>query len=214
MARVTLSFEAWKGGNVAPGQGQVPVVAAKVPAPSPKVEKSPGGGVQPPQPESKPKVLREQVQGQWRHQGDKLLRIHGHVKVLDAHTLVLEDGTRVNINGRMDAPDLEQRSLIGDALYPCGKEAAAFLEKLIRARPVTCYSDGAPPDARQIGLADAFVGETNLAVEMVRSGWAMAHHSGMAAYEVIARDNKRGLWRGTFVFPEKWRKGERLALEK
>jgi endonuclease YncB( thermonuclease family) len=159
-------------------------------------------------------VVREQVQGQWRFQGEKLLRIQGPVKVLDAHTLLFEDGTKVNINGGMDAPDLGQQGLIDDALYPCGKEAAAFLTKLIGDRPVTCYSDGAPIDAKQIGLADAFVGETNLAVEMVRNGWAMAHHSGMAAWEVIARDNTRGLWRGTFVFPEKWRKGERLPKEK
>jgi endonuclease YncB( thermonuclease family) len=173
------------------------------------------GGNEPPKPQDKPKVVREQVQGQWRHAGEKLLRITGHVKVLDAHTLLFDDGTEVNINGRMDAPDLGQQGLIGETLYPCGKEAAAFLEKLIGDRPVTCYSDGDDPiDARKLGRADAFVGETNLADEMVRNGWAMAHHSGMAAWEVIARENKRGLWRGTFVFPEKWRKGERLPREK
>ena len=135
--------------------------------------------------------------------------------MLDAHTLLFEDGTEVNINGGMDAPDLGQQGLIGETLYRCGKEAAAFLEKLIDGRPVTCYSDADDAiDAKKLGRADAFVGETNLQVEMVRNGWAMAHHSGMAAWEVIARDNKRGLWRGTFVFPEKWRKGERLPREK
>jgi endonuclease YncB( thermonuclease family) len=173
-----------------------------------------GGSAEPLKPEGEPKVVREQVQGQWRFQGEKLLRIRGRVKVLDAHTLLFEDGTKVNINGGMDAPDLAQQGLIEGASYPCGKEAAAFLEKLIGGRPVTCYSDDASIDAKQIGLADAFVGETNLAVEMVRNGWAMAHHSGMAAWEVIARENKRGLWRGKFVFPEKWRKGERLPQEK
>src|SRR5262249_1105724 len=90
-----------------------------------------GGGHEPPQPDDKPKVVREQVQGQWRHPGEKLLRITGRVKVLDAHTLLFEDGTEVNINGGMDAPDLGQQGLIGDTLYPCGKEAAAFLEQLI-----------------------------------------------------------------------------------
>ncbi len=165
--------------------------------------------------DNKPKVVREQVQGQWRFPGEKLLRITGRVRVLDAHTLVYEDGTKVNINGGMDAPDLGQQGLIGDALYPCGKEAAAFLKKLIGDRPVTCYSDADDPiNAKKLGRADAFVEETNLNVEMVRNGWAMAHHSGMAAWEVIARDNKRGLWRGKFVFPEKWRKGERLPQEK
>jgi endonuclease YncB( thermonuclease family) len=134
--------------------------------------------------------------------------------VLDAHTLLFEDGTTVDINRGMDAPDLAQQGLIEGSLYPCGKEAAAFLEKLIGDRPVTCYSHSAPIDAKQINNADAFVVETNLAVELVRNGWAMAQHSGMAGWEVIARDNNRGLWRGKFVFPEKWRKGERLPQEK
>jgi endonuclease YncB( thermonuclease family) len=174
-----------------------------------------GGGDEPRKPDGKPKVVREQVQGQWRFPGEKLLRITGRVKVLDAHTLLFEDGTEVNINGGMDAPDLRQQGLIGDALYPCGKDAAAFLEKLIGGRPVTCYSDADDAiDARKLRRAEAFVGETNVEIEMVRNGWAMAHHSGMAAWEVMARDNKRGLWRGKFVFPEKWRNGERLAREK
>jgi endonuclease YncB( thermonuclease family) len=174
-----------------------------------------GGGSEPPQPDNKPKVVREQVRGQWRFPGEKLLRITGRVKVLDAHTLLLEDGTEVDFNGGMDAPDLGQQGLIDQAFYPCGKEAAAFLEKLIDGRPVTCYSDsGDPIGVKKLRGADAFVGEMNLQVEMVRNGWAMAHHSGMAAWEVIARDHKRGLWRGSFVFPEKWRKGVRLPREK
>ena len=135
------------------------------------------GGDEPSRP-GVPKVVREQVRGQWRR--------------------------------------LDDKGLIGDALYPCGKEAAAFLEKLIGDRPVTCYSDSndAVLDAKKLGRADAFTAETSLQIEMVRNGWAMAHHSGMAAWEVIARDNKRGLWRGDFVFPEKWRKGDRLSQEK
>jgi endonuclease YncB( thermonuclease family) len=176
-----------------------------------------GGGVEPSRPGAKPQVVREEVRGQWRLSGDRLLRITGRVNVLDAHTLRFEDGTEVNINGEMDAPDLGQKGLIGGALYPCGKEAAAFVEKLIGDRPVTCYCDSDDArqlDAKMLGRADAFIGEMSLEIEMVRNGWAMAHHSGMAAWEVIARDNKRGLWRGEFVFPEKWRKGARLSQEK
>jgi len=170
-----------------------------------------GGSIRPPS----EKVVREQVQGQWRFPGEKLFRITGRVKVVDAHTLRYEDGTTVNINGGMDAPELGQQGLIATNLYPCGKEAAAFLEKIIGERPVTCYSDGDDRiDTKSLGRADAFVGETNVGVEMVRNGWALADHSGMAAWEVIARDNKRGLWRGSFVIPSKWRKGERLPQEK
>jgi endonuclease YncB( thermonuclease family) len=159
--------------------------------------------------------VRESVQGQWRLKGDIVWRITGRVKVLDAHTLRYEDGTTMDINGGMDAPYLSQQGLIDNKLYPCGKDAVAFLEKLIGDRPVTCYTDSdGPIDPKKLGRGAAFVGETNLGIEMVKNGWAMAHHSGTMPYEVMARDHKRGLWQGEFVPPEKWRKGERLPGEK
>jgi hypothetical protein len=49
---------------------------------------------------------------------------------------------------------------------------------------------------------------------MVRNGWAMAHHTAMASWESIARENKRGIWRGELILPADWRKGERLPGEK
>jgi endonuclease YncB( thermonuclease family) len=143
-----------------------------------------------------------------------LVRITGRVKVLDAHTLLYSDGTEVDLNGGMDAPELAQKGVIGDKVYQCGQEAAEFLKQLIGDKLVTCYADTDHDDGKRIRLTDAFVGETNLNIEMVKNGWAMAHHSGMAAWEAIARENKRGLWRGTFIFPELWRKGERLPQEK
>jgi endonuclease YncB( thermonuclease family) len=42
----------------------------------------------------------------------------------------------------------------------------------------------------------------------------MAHHTSMATWEAIAREHKRGIWRGEFILPQKWRKGERLPGEK
>ena len=168
-----------------------------------------------PKPDDPPQPVRERVQGQRRLEGDLVWRIMGRVKVLDAHTIRYDDGTTMDINGGMDAPDLAQQGLVDGKLYPCGKQAAAFLEKLIGDRPVTCYSDSDRPiERKKVGRAAAFVGETSLGIEMVRNGWAMADHSGMMPYEVIARDHKRGLWRGEFIFPQKWRKGARLPQEK
>ena len=46
------------------------------------------------------------------------------------------------------------------------------------------------------------------------NGWALAHHSGMNGAEIIARENKRGLWRGQFLDPDDWRAGKRLPGEK
>jgi endonuclease YncB( thermonuclease family) len=179
---------------------------------------APGQGQEPRRPNSgRSKVERTLVHGQWRFPDDKLVRITGRVTVLDAHTLRYEDGTEVDLIGAIDAPDLGQKGRIGDQLYPAGREAAEFLRKLIGEQVVTCYIDTDREDwAEQTKFRQgkAFVGETSLNTELVRHGWAMAHHSGMTAWEAIARENKRGLWRGTFVYPERWRKGERLPGEK
>jgi endonuclease YncB( thermonuclease family)/Leucine-rich repeat (LRR) protein len=157
-----------------------------------------------------PRVVKEKIAGACRFPAEDYLRITGKVKVLDSHTLAFDDGTQVELNGGMDGPELEQWALIGDVLYPCGREAAEFLKRLIGDQPVVCYLEndrGAKP------RGDAYVGESRLDVEMVRGGWAISHHSGTESWEIIARQNKRGLWRGVFVEPEKWRKGERLPGE-
>jgi endonuclease YncB( thermonuclease family)/tricorn protease-like protein len=158
-------------------------------------------------------VVRDQVRGEFRFPDERLLRIRGKVKVLDANTLVFADGTRVDTGGGMDAPDLEQKGLIGETFYPCGQEAAEFLRKLIGDRTVTflAFKDQDREPKRLRGRC--LVGETSLEIELVRNGWAIAHHSGMTAWEIIARENQRGLWRGKFVVPDRWRKGERLPGE-
>ncbi len=147
-------------------------------------------------------VIRDRVNG--------LERIIGKVKVLNAHTLVFDDGTQVELNGGMDAPELEQKGLVGGAFYPCGKDAAEFLRKIIGDQTVTCFVFGKKGSKVR---GDCFVQETHLEIEMVRNGWALAHHEGMEAWQAIAREKKRGLWRGEFVAPERWRKGERLPGE-
>ena len=147
-------------------------------------------------------VIRDRVHG--------LERITGKVKVLNAHVLVFDDGTEVELNGGMNAPELDQKGLIGGTFYPCGKEAAEFLRKMIGDQRVTCFVFGKQGDKVR---GDCFVQETHLEIEMVRNRWALAHHEGMEAWQAIAREKKRGLWRGEFVAPERWRKGERLAGE-
>jgi endonuclease YncB( thermonuclease family) len=141
---------------------------------------------------------------------EEVVKISGRVRVLDAHTLRYADGTELELNGGMDAPDLDQHAALGDSLYPWGKEAAEFLGKLVGDRAVTCYVEG----RRGAKLHGAcFVGETSLEIEMVRNGWAVSHHTGMDGWQAIASENRRGVWRGKFILPEKWRRGERLPGE-
>jgi hypothetical protein len=160
-------------------------------------------------------TFREEVRGGIAFPPEKhvWIRISGNVKVLNAHALLFDDGTEVDLLDGMDTPELEQRGLIGDTFYACGEEAATFLKKLIGDQLVTCFANPEHGAGKKLSRASAYVGETNLNIEMVRNGWAISQHSHMDAWEIIARENKRGLWRGKFVVPERWRKGERLPGE-
>jgi endonuclease YncB( thermonuclease family) len=159
--------------------------------------------------------VTDRVRDQWRKPDGYRTRLTGKVTVIDANTLAFDDGTRIVTAGGMDAPDLEQLGLIDDKFYPCGREAAEFLRNLIGDRPVSFYAFGErlETDDRNRLRGATFVGDTGLDAELVRNGWALAHHSGMALYEVHAREQKRGLWRGEFVIPEHWRNGQRLPGE-
>jgi hypothetical protein len=138
------------------------------------------------------------------------MKITGPVTVLDAHTLRYGDGTELELNGGIDAPDLGQQASVGEVLYPWGKEAAEYLRGLIGDRVVTCYVEGRRGE-RLHGAC--FVEETSLEAEMVRHGWAVSHHTAMDGWQMIARENKRGVWRGKFIEPERWRRGDRLPGE-
>lgn len=163
----------------------------------------------------KPATVQDKVRGgiAFRPEKRTWVRISGKVKVLDAHTLVFQDGSEVGLDGMMEAPELDQKGLIGGKLYPAGKEASEFLRKLIGDSSVTCLVHRDNVAGKKMRGASAFVGETNLNVEMVRNGWAISNHEGMDGFEILARENKRGLWRGTFVVPGRWRSGDRLPGE-
>jgi hypothetical protein len=165
--------------------------------------------------EAKGATVKDEVRGgiAFRPEKRTWIRISGKVKVLAAHTLVYEDGSEVCLDGMMEAPELQQKGLIDGKFYPCGKDAAEFLRKLIGDRSVTCIVHRDNFEGKKMRGGSAFVGETCLNIEMVRNGWAISDHEGMDGFEILARENKRGLWRGTFVVPGRWRTGDRLPGE-
>ena len=58
-------------------------------------------------------------------------------------------------------------------------------------------------------MAKCLKGSINLNRWMVRNGYAVAYRKYSKQYildENFAKEEKLGLWQGTFVKPEKWRK--------
>jgi endonuclease YncB( thermonuclease family) len=129
--------------------------------------------------------------------------------------LVVIDGDTLERNGHVmnlagiDAPELGQWCLDGDALYACGSAAAFELKKLLTLEPVTCVPASVPQ-----GTWDCRTPNRSLAELMVEEGLAIARDDPMLT---VAEDSARGvplgIWRGRFVDPARWREGERLPLE-
>jgi endonuclease YncB( thermonuclease family) len=174
----------------------------------------PSRGVLAQKPDEKPTVVKETLKGGIAHSPENYVRITGKPKVIDGNTIAFDDGVEIDISAGMDAPALEQLGLLDGKFYPAGKESAEFLRKLIGDQAATCFAsatDKPGPNRRLQGIC--YVGAVRVDHEMILGGWAVADHSLAVPTEIIARENKRGLWRGQFVAPKRWRKGERLPGE-
>ena len=114
---------------------------------------------------------------------------------------------RIRLHG-IDTPENKQICIKNFKKYNCGEEATAALVKKINEEKVICkVQDKLDRYKRYIGVC--FVGEINLNKWMVRNGYAVAYRRYSKDYiedENYARKSKLGLWSGSFIHPEKWRK--------
>lgn len=116
------------------------------------------------------------------------------VRAVDGDSLVAE-GRRVRLLG-IDAPEYAQTC--GDARgcdYPCGREALAFLQKLIASEKVECRKK--QQDIYKRDLSICYAGGRDINRLMLENGWAVVYRSDNPDYlaaEENARRNKRGIW--------------------
>jgi endonuclease YncB( thermonuclease family) len=150
--------------------------------------------------------------------------IVGRASVVDGDTIEI-GGRRIRLQA-IDAPESGQRCEDADARqWRCGQWAATELERLIGDRTVTCRQDPRDPEdryERALGLCEVGAGE-ELNEGMIAAGAAIAYRqyldyrggkpraykARMMAAEERAAAAKSGIWRGRFVRPDLWRKGER-----
>ena len=136
--------------------------------------------------------------------------VSGRARVVDGDTLDI-GRTRVRLHG-IDAPESRQSCLADGRRWPCGERATRALDQRIGSRTVSCEERDRDRYGRSVAVCRA-AGE-DLNAWMVRAGWAIAYRRYSRTYvaeESSARAARRGLWRGDFVAPWDWRRGERLA---
>ena len=129
----------------------------------------------------------------------------GPVVVVDGDSLRL-DGRNVRLHG-IDAPELHQscQQANGNS-YSCGRDAKAYLHKLIAGRNVDCTLVDVDRYDRDVAVCKA--GDINLNSAIVSGGWALAYRRHSLNYikaERQARQRQKGIWRGKFENPQDWR---------
>ena len=132
--------------------------------------------------------------------------IYGHPVITDGDTIKISNN-KIRLHG-IDAPEKNQKCYKNKKKYNCGVVAAKQLTKKINKKLVKCLTQkNKDRYNRFIGIC--FVELENLNKWMVRNGYAIAYKRYSKDYirdEAYAKTNKLGLWSGTFLNPEKWRK--------
>ncbi len=129
----------------------------------------------------------------------------GLASVADGDTVRIE-GTRIRLLD-IDAPELEQTCDGPDGKpWPCGEIAAGELRKFLRGRTLTCQPRGLDQFRRVLATCTLSDGN-NINAWMVRQGLAVSFGYARVyeSEENEARSARRGIWRGTFTEPQKWR---------
>ncbi|RPG96909.1 MAG: thermonuclease family protein [Candidatus Pelagibacter sp. TMED165] len=132
--------------------------------------------------------------------------ISGIPSITDGDTIKIFHKS-IRLHG-IDTPEKKQICHKNFKKYNCGKEATKALTEKIGGKKVICkVQDKLDRYKRYIGVC--YFEEVNLNKWMVRNGYAVAYRRYSKDYikdENYAKKNKLGLWSGTFMQPEKWRK--------
>ena len=136
--------------------------------------------------------------------------VSGSARVVDGDTLDV-GAVRVRLHG-VDAPESRQSCVAGSRRWACGERATRALAGRIGGRTVACEERDRDRYGRTVAVCRD--GGEDVNAWMVSRGWALAYRRYSRDYvgeEAAARDARRGIWRGDFVPPWDWRRGERLA---
>ena len=143
--------------------------------------------------------------------------IFGTAKIIDGDTVHINT-KKIRLEG-IDAPEIKQRCkkpflkisiFIGFEFsknYSCGVTSKIKLINKINNSKIKCISSS--KDRYKRYLAICYKDKINLNKWMVRNGYAVAYKRYSKDYvkdEEFAKENKLGLWQGSFIMPEKWRK--------
>ena len=127
------------------------------------------------------------------------------IKIIDGDTIHLNN-EKIRFTG-IDTPELKQTCNKNNEIVYCGIQARQLLINKIGKNKVKCVREG--KDQYKRTLAECFVNDLSLSKFLVREGYAFAYRKYSKKFiedENFAKDSNLGLWAGSFITPEKWRK--------
>jgi len=140
-----------------------------------------------------------------------------NVKVVDGDSLEIGN-KRIRLLG-IDSPEYFQECFDAKGqTYMCGQEAKNYLKKLIEkgedeGQKVKCHFEEIDRYKRELSVC--YIGDVNLNLEMVKSGWAVAYkHERFELPQKRAKERKIGIWQGKFMRPEFYRALKREEEQK
>ena len=134
--------------------------------------------------------------------------LQGSAYVLDGDTLEIQK-TRVRLAG-IDAPEKAQTCQTGSQTWFCGQASSWALDQKTQGKTVQCQLQSKDQYGRWV--AECFVNGVSLNASQVQEGWAIAYERFSKAYlpqQQWAKQNKQGIWSGTWMTPEQFRKEEK-----
>jgi len=135
--------------------------------------------------------------------------LSGRPRVVDGDTIEV-GGARVRLHG-VDAPESRQSCVAQGARWPCGRRASRALDGRLGGQTVVCEERDRDRYGRIVAVCRQ--GGRDINAWLVAEGWARAYRRYSREYvdeESTARAARKGIWRGEFVAPWDWRRGERL----
>ena len=132
--------------------------------------------------------------------------VFGLPVVTDGDTIKILNN-KIRLHG-IDSPEKKQKCIKDLKEYNCGLVASEALIKKISKNVVKCTTQK-NKDRYNRFIGVCYIKQENLNRWLVRNGYAIAYRRYSKDYildEDFAKTNKLGLWSGTFLKPEKWRK--------
>ena len=141
--------------------------------------------------------------------------IIGKANVTDGDTIKIND-QKIRLFG-IDAPETKQfcKEVYLSFLifnfkrdYKCGEKSTNALKKKIKDKKIRCLIEN-KKDRYRRNIGICYLKKQDINSWLVKNGYAIAYRRYSKKYiidEQYAEDNKLGIWQGTFIEPEKWRR--------